>query len=77
MTFMRACFGIRRYRYHPQRVLRKRRVPAAGVPCDRTAKAKIDPFAITVDPDTIRGIVGVDLERGAAERESLLRDRNH
>jgi hypothetical protein len=36
------------------------------VPCDRTATARNDFFAITVNDDAIGGIVLVDLERGAS-----------
>jgi hypothetical protein len=44
------------------------------VPCDRTATAKNDFFAITVNDDAIGGIVRVDLERGASAAEKDRRD---
>jgi hypothetical protein len=50
----------------PARVLRRRRVPTAGVPGDRDGDSE-DTFAITVNENTI-GVVSVDLERGASER---------
>jgi hypothetical protein len=40
------------------------------VPCDRTATARNDFFAITVNEDAIGGIVRVDLERGASAAEN-------
>ena len=66
-------FLNRQYRswYHPARVLRKRRVPTAGVPCDRMATARTDLFAIAINEATI-GVVAVDLERGAPEWKQIL-----
>jgi hypothetical protein len=66
MSFMCARFrGRRCRRRNPlMRVLRQRRAPTAGGPCDRAATAKYEVFAITINGRNTMGVVAVDLERG-------------
>ena len=67
ITFARLSFRSRRCRSRCSPQLRKRCVPAArGCRVIDAAKAKNEIFAITVNEDTILGVVVVDLERGAA-----------
>lgn len=65
-------FGIADTGVGTQRwVLRQRRAPTAGGPGDRTAKAKYEVFAITVNGRNTIGVVSVDLERGVPVWKSI------
>jgi hypothetical protein len=73
LEFLYAWFRDRRYRSEnpAMGLLRQRRAPTAGGPGDRTAKAKYEVFAITVDGRNTIGVVSVDLERGVPVWKSI------